>query len=54
MRTPVILVAGQEHTDAVAAELPHAPETVVIERRFDGQVVCRRMIMLQHGVVTTA
>ena len=51
---PLLLVAGQEHTDAVTAELLHAPGTVVIEHRFDGQVVCRRMIMLQHGVVTTA
>ncbi|OSC40367.1 ribosome hibernation factor-recruiting GTPase MRF [Mycobacterium decipiens] len=54
MRTPVILVTGQEHTSAVTAELLRHPKTVVIEHRFDGQVVCRRMVMLRHGMVTSA
>jgi G3E family GTPase len=54
MRTPVILVTGQDGTAAVAAELLRQPGTLVVEHRFDGHVVCRRMVMLQHGVVTTA
>lgn len=54
MRTPVILVAGQEHTDDVAGELLHQPGTVVIEHRFDGQVVCRRTTVLRRGVVSIA
>lgn len=54
MRIPVILVAGQELTDALANELLQTAGTVVIRHRFDGQVVCRSMIMVQRGVVTTA
>ena len=41
MRTPVVLVAGQGDTDAVAGALLRKPGTVVVEHRFDGQVVRR-------------
>ena len=54
MRTPVILVAGQNDTDAVVGTLLRAPGTVVVEHRFDGHVVRRTTVTLQHGVLTTA
>ncbi len=37
MRTPVILVCGQEHTDAVAAELLYTSGTVVIAPASTGR-----------------
>jgi G3E family GTPase len=54
MRTPVVLVAGQGDTDAVTGALLHSAGTLVVEHRFDGHVVRRTVITLQHGVVTTA
>ncbi|QUR65778.1 ribosome hibernation factor-recruiting GTPase MRF [Mycobacterium spongiae] len=54
MRTPVILVAGQEGTAATTAELLRRPGTLVIEHRLDGHVVCRRMSMVRNGAVTIA
>jgi G3E family GTPase len=54
MRTPVILVAGQGDTNAVIGALLRTPGSVVVEHRFDGQVVRRVMMSLQHGVPTTA
>jgi len=54
MRTPVILVAGQKDTDPVVGALLRTPGTLVVEHRFDGHVVRRTMVMLQHGVLTTA
>jgi G3E family GTPase len=54
MRTPVILVAGQNDTDAVVGTLLRTPGTVVIAHRFDGHVVRRTTVTLQHGVLTTA
>jgi G3E family GTPase len=54
MRTPVILVAGQKDTDAVVGTLLRTPGTLVVEHRFDGHVVRRTMVTLQHGVLTTA
>jgi G3E family GTPase len=53
MRTPVILVAGQTDTDPVVGTLLRTPGTLVVEHRFDGHVVRRTMVMLQHGVLTT-
>src|SRR5246500_1889575 len=53
MRTPVILVAGQTHTDPVVGALLRTPGTLVVEHRFDGHVVRRTMVTLQHGVLTT-
>ncbi len=54
MRTPVILVAGQKDTDPVVGALLRTPGTLVLEHRFDGHVVRRTMVTLQHGVLTTA
>jgi G3E family GTPase len=54
MRTPVILVAGQKDTDPVVGALLRTPGTLVVEHRFDGHVVRRTMVTLQHSVLTTA
>jgi G3E family GTPase len=53
MRTPVILVAGQQDTDPVVGTLLRTPGTLVVEHRFDGHVVRRTMVTLRHGVLTT-
>ena len=52
MRTPVILVAGQGDTDAIAGALMRRPGTLVVEHRFDGHVVTRTTIALSDGVLT--
>lgn len=54
MRTPVILVAGQDGTDAISRELLHQPGTVVVEHDVDTNVVRRRVATVQHGIVITA
>ncbi|OBA59652.1 hypothetical protein A5647_16335 [Mycobacterium sp. 1100029.7] len=54
MRTPVVLVAGQGDTDAVAGGLLRRPGTVVVEHRFDGHVVRRTTTMLRRGELTSA
>ena len=54
MRTPVVLVAGQGDTDAVTGALLRRRGTLVVEHRFDGHVVRRTTITLQHRVLTTA
>ena len=54
MRTPVVLVAGQGDTDAVAGALLRRPGTVVVEHRFDGQVVRRTTVMLRDGDLVIA
>ncbi len=54
MRPAVILVAGQEGTAAVSHELLQRPGTAVIEHHIDGNVVIRRVLTVQYGVVTTA
>jgi G3E family GTPase len=54
MRTPVVLVAGQGDTDAVAGAFLRRPGTVVVEHRFDGHVVRRTTSTLHHGELTTA
>jgi G3E family GTPase len=54
MRTPVILVAGQNDTDPVVGALLRTPGTLVVEHRLDGHVVRRTLVTLQHGVLTTA
>jgi G3E family GTPase len=53
MRTPVVLVAGQGDTDAVAGTLLRRPGTVVVEHRFDGHVVRRTMAILRDGELIT-
>ncbi|BBZ46221.1 ribosome hibernation factor-recruiting GTPase MRF [Mycobacterium parmense] len=54
MRTPVILVAGQNGTDQVVTALLRRPGTLLIEHRFDGHVVRRTSTTRQHGMMTTA
>ena len=54
MRTPVVLVAGQGGTDAVAGILLRKPGTVVVEHRFDGQVVRRTLVVLRDGDLVIA
>ncbi|ULP42683.1 ribosome hibernation factor-recruiting GTPase MRF [Mycobacterium lentiflavum] len=54
MRTPVVLVAGQGDTDAVAGAFLRRPGTVVVEHRFDGHVVRRTTAMVHQGELTTA
>src|SRR6516225_8575153 len=54
MRTPVILVAGQTDTAPVMRALLRTPGTLVVEHRFDGHVVRRKMLTLQHGELTAA
>lgn len=54
MRTPVILVCGQNDTDPVVGSLLRTPGTMVVEHRFDGHVVRRTMATVQHSVLTTA
>ena len=54
MRTPVVLVAGQGDTDAVAGVLLRRPGTVVVEHRFDGQVVRRTLVVLRDGDLVVA
>lgn len=54
MRTPVVLVAGQDGTDAVAGTLLRRPGTVVVEHRFDGHVVRRTVVRLRDGDLVIA
>jgi G3E family GTPase len=54
MRTPVVLVAGQGGTDVVAGALLYKPGTVVVEHRFDGQVVRRTLVVLRDGDLVIA
>lgn len=53
MRTPVVLVAGQGDTDAIAGALLCRPGTLVVEHRFDGHVVRRTTATVRHGELTT-
>jgi G3E family GTPase len=53
MRTPVILVAGQAGTDRAVGVLLRNPGTLVIEHRFDGQVVRRTTAILDNGELET-
>ncbi|PQM46231.1 Putative metal chaperone YciC [Mycobacterium talmoniae] len=53
MRTPVILVAGQTETDPVVGALVRSPGTLLVEHRFDGQVVRRTLARLRDGVLMT-
>jgi G3E family GTPase len=43
MRTPVVLVCGQGDTEGVVDVIADQRGTVVVEHRFDGQVVLRRV-----------
>lgn len=54
MRTPVLLVAGQGDTDAVARVLLRHQRTLVVRHRFDGHVVHRLVTSAQNGILTTS
>ena len=54
MRTPVLLVSGQGHTDAVVGALMNSHGTLVVEHRFDGQVVRRTLSALRGGELHTS
>jgi G3E family GTPase len=54
MRTPMVLVAGQHGTDEVAGAMLRRPGTVVVEHRFDGQVVRRTIVRLRDGDLVVA
>ncbi|MDT5307095.1 MAG: hypothetical protein QOE48_2773 [Mycobacterium sp.] len=54
MRTPVVLIAGQGDTDAVAGTLLRQRGTLVVGHRFDGHVVCRTTALLRDGELTSA
>ncbi|PRC48156.1 hypothetical protein C6A85_81280, partial [Mycobacterium sp. ITM-2017-0098] len=50
MRTPVVIVAGQNDTDDIAGVLLARAGTALVEHRFDGHVVHRRTTTVQRGV----
>jgi G3E family GTPase len=54
MRTPVLLVTGQGDTDAVVGTLIRQRGTLVVEHRFDGQVVRRTLSELRDGDLRTS
>ena len=54
VRTPVLLVAGQGDTDAVARGLLRHERTLVVRHRFDGHVVHRLLTTMQNQILTTA
>ena len=54
MRTPVLLVSGQGHTDAIVGALMKSHGTLVVEHRFDGQVVRRTLSGLRGGELHTS
>ncbi len=49
MKTPVLLVAGQGATDAIADPLLGRPGTVTVRHHLDGQVVRRTTLTLRDG-----
>ncbi|MDY6997480.1 MAG: GTP-binding protein [Actinomycetota bacterium] len=54
MRTPVVIVAGQDHTDEAAGALLAQPGAALVEHHFDGHVVHRRTTTVQNGVTVSA
>ncbi len=54
MRTPVVLVAGQGDTKAVAQALMRRRGTLVVTHRVEGHLVVRGLTMLRRGVPATA
>ncbi len=54
MRTPVVIVAGQNDTQGIGEVLLEGVGTALVEHRFDGHVVHRRTTMLQRGNVIAA
>ncbi|MHA0289465.1 ribosome hibernation factor-recruiting GTPase MRF [Mycobacterium sp. C3-094] len=54
MRTPVIVVSGQDGTAEIARVLLERPGTTVVEHYFDGHVVHRTTASVQRGVTVKA
>jgi G3E family GTPase len=54
VRTPVVLVAGQGDTEAVARALLQRRGTLVVTHRVEGHVVVRGLTMLRRGAPATA
>lgn len=54
MRTPVIVVAGQDGTDDIARVLLERPGTTLVEHYFDGHVVHRTTASMQRGITVKA
>ena len=54
MRTPVVIVTGQHHTDEIARVLLDRPATALVQHRFDGHVVHRSTATVQRGVIVVA
>lgn len=54
MRTPVLLVVGQGDTDAVTGVLMQRLGTLMVEHRFDGQVVRRTVAQMRDGEIHTS
>ncbi|MBX7448451.1 GTP-binding protein [Mycolicibacterium sp. 3033] len=54
MRTPVLVVSGQDGTADIARVLLDRPGTVVVEHHFDGHVVHRTTASVQRGVTVKA
>src|SRR5262245_15883218 len=54
MRTPVVLLVGQEHTAGIAATLMERPGTAVISHHFDGRRVRRRVSILRADQAWTS
>lgn len=54
VRTPVLLVAGQGDTDAIARILLRQERTLVVRHRFDGHVVHRLLTVRHHEILTTS
>ena len=54
MRTPVVVIAGQNDTDDIAGVLLGGAGTALVEHRCDGHVVHRRTTTVQGGTEITA
>lgn len=54
MRTPVVVVAGQEGTEAIAHAMLGTPGSLVVQHHFTGHVVLRTVVSRQNGLLTSA
>jgi len=54
MRTPVVLVAGQGHSDRVVDTLIQTPGTLTVAHDYDGQVVRRQISIIDRGTLSTS
>ncbi|KMO69957.1 ribosome hibernation factor-recruiting GTPase MRF [Mycolicibacterium chlorophenolicum] len=54
MRTPVVIVTGQHHTDDIARILLDRPGTALVQHHFDGHVVHCTTALVQRGITVVA